>query len=182
MKADPIESSRGDTSMASSIRRAVATVPSLYDAESLLRTVSRAFFFVYLASSAVLFSPAHFLSPNALTLNPCFLSSLCFPRFSSSSFPSPFLFSRSFYFYFIFFSPFRPASLSPGYSTIRPPADIKLHKQRDAPEGLFALQQIFSDCSRVAPVCTYVRYVCVARYPDVLLKFKGEQYSLLRAS
>ena len=38
-------------------------------------------------------------------------------------------------------------SLSHSYSTIRPLVDIKLHKQRDAPEGLFALQQIFSDCS-----------------------------------
>lgn len=139
MKVSPIESSRGKTPIVS-IRRVVPRQPfPVHDAESLLRCAPR-----------ILFRPPR--PPSLFFLRLC---SSCRPTLL----PSPLF---SFFFFvslisLVFFSPFRfcSTSLSLGYSTIRPPVDIKLHKQRGAPEGLFALQQIFSDCSRAVPCRMY---------------------------
>lgn len=125
MKVSSIESSRGNTPIVS-IRRAEATVLRIRHSESLLRSSHS---FSPASPPSLFFLRLQSLSPNALTLTLVFfllfVSLLFFPLFR-----------------------FRSTSLSLGYFTIRPPADIKLHKQRDAPEELFALQQIFSDCSR----------------------------------
>lgn len=137
MEVSPIESSRGNTPIVS-IHLAGATVPrarrwkppTLRFLRS-FSTTSRLFLFPFSARSS------------------CRLTLLPSPLFSFFLLFPSFLFF-SFFILYVFFFLFCSTSLSLGYFTIRPPADIKLHKQRDAPEGLFALLQIFSDCSRAA--------------------------------
>lgn len=135
--------------------------------------MARQLFFVYDAESPlpcaprILFRPLRLLRISFSVCSFCRLTPLLSPLFSF-----PFLFPSFLFYFFPLPSRFCSTSLFLGYSTIRPPADIKLHKQRDAPKGLFALQQIFSDCSQAKP---YVR--CTRRaLRDALLKFKGEQY------
>lgn len=126
---------------------------SVYDAESLLRRAPRILFrplrlfpllsFFAWSSCRLTLLPLPLCSLFLLFLPPwLFLSLILLVSFSLFLLLSLSLFTLSL-FYSVYLS-------SLGYSTIQPPADIKLHKQRDAPEGLFALQQIFSDSSRIA--------------------------------